>query len=95
MSYFFGTNAETSFVYKSVHDAAWSSVAAPMGPISVATRRSPDKELTAAESYAYSVSVRRAVTVQSACSLDHSAASTRWWKRILSRTPYSSAVATM
>jgi hypothetical protein len=41
------------------------------------------------------MSVRRAVTVQRASALDHSAESTWWWKRILSRTSYSAAVSSM
>jgi hypothetical protein len=41
------------------------------------------------------VSLRRAVTVQRASGVDHSAESTWWWKRIVSWMPYSRAVSTM
>jgi hypothetical protein len=38
------------------------------------------------------VSVRSAVTVQRASSLDHSARTTRWWKRMCRSMPRSRAV---
>jgi hypothetical protein len=41
------------------------------------------------------LSVRRAVTVQRASSLDHSAATTRWPKRMWRSTSYSRAVSLM